>query len=134
MMRWMQLCVIAILVASLDGGQEQTPSAKPKESRQKQPEPPAAKKVREFLGTRVAFAGMLNAGYRRLGYRIIVEATGPDKRTLELYSGLIFEASRTLSAAREVLTDAGIYANVTHIRFNQVCFKGDEYYTCYAVP
>jgi hypothetical protein len=119
--------VVAILVAELCAA---PPSAKPTE---KQAGTSDSKKAAGFLNARIAFAGLLDAAYHKLSYFLRVQATGPDKRTLELHSVLMSEGSHTMEAALEVLTDADVFANVKHSQFTKIVFSSDEFSIEYSI-
>jgi hypothetical protein len=124
------LFVFAFLTAALNFGQAQVQTSQ--DSRQKQAESADAKNAAEFLNARIAFVGFLNAAYRKQGYRLLVQANGPDKRTLEISSSLLWGGSQTMEAALQVLTD-DIYANVKHCRFTKVVFTGDDFSVEYSI-
>jgi hypothetical protein len=94
---------------------------------------PSDTKADGFLKARIAFAEFLNAAYQKQGRRLSVEANGPNKRTLELRSALLYEGSHTMEAALEVLEDADIYANVKHCGFTRVVFTGDRFSIEYSI-
>jgi hypothetical protein len=125
------LCVAAILTAALNFGQAHAQSSQ--DPSKKQAESSDAKKAAEFLKARIAFVGFLNAAYQKQGYRLLVQANGPDKRTLEISSALLWEGSQTMEAALEVLTDDDIYANVKHLRFTKIVFTGYDFSTSYSI-
>jgi hypothetical protein len=123
-------CIAIITVESNRVPACAQPSAKPKE---KQVESSDIKKAAEFLRARIAFVGFLNSAYQKRGYRLRVEANGPEKRTLELSSGFMWEGSQTMEAALEVLEDAGVYANVKNCRFTKVIFAGNDFSIAYSI-
>lgn len=109
------------------------PSNTPEATKQTRPETAAAKKVQEFVGARIAYAGFLNAFFQREGRLIHVEAAGDNQQTLDVYSGLIADGTYTLVAARETVNSSEAITALRLCRFTKVIIRGSHYSEAYAV-
>jgi hypothetical protein len=136
------ICIFAILAAILASAQQQAPPpkpAKPKATQQKRRETADEKKVREFLGSRIAYAKLLIAYFAKIGRQTIhVEAIDENQQTLDVFSGLIGKPfgreTSNLVSAREVIESADSIAMVKKCRFKKVVIRGTDYAVDYMVP
>jgi type III secretory pathway component EscV len=74
---------------------------------------------------RIAFGKLIQTTFQTEGRRMAVRATGENFDTLELSSGLIFEGSYTLDAAREAV-DPDVMKMLKQLKFKRVLIKGSE--------
>jgi hypothetical protein len=117
-MRFTRTICLSVTIAWASSAQN-PPSAKPKVDQTS---------VGANLGARVAFAGMITAAYQALGFHMVAEAVGPDKRILQLTSEMLPTGSmsspllskRVFGAAMEVITDQDFLTMVKHSRFSVI--------------
>jgi hypothetical protein len=77
---------------------------------------------------RKTFAELLNALYKREGRLIRVTCVGDEYERLQLNSGLIFEGSNTLAAARRETTDcAECMSIMSQLGFTEILISGEVY-------
>lgn len=89
--------------------------------------------MQEFVGARIAYAGFLNAFFKREDRFIHVEATGDNHQTLDVFSILIAEGTYTLDAAKETVNSPEAVTALKQCRFTKVVIHGDDYSETYVV-